>query len=109
MDRWMEASPGIGSWGSPVAEEEWAWASADIERGVDFSPKSGRFVIFQRLASIGGWASVGEVWVYTPGSALRIPAPQFSHTEGTYLNPLRLTINHPSSLRSGDMVHRRWY
>lgn len=90
------------NWGTPVAEGNWSWS---IEGGtitgqqkeVKFATKPGRFVIFERVQAIEGWASAGEVWVYTTIGSAPVTIPDISPPAGSYLTPARIRMNSPTS------------
>lgn len=87
-----DASSSPANWGTPVAEGDWVWPGSGPERTVDFLPRTGRYVIFQCLDSVTGWATAGEVWVYTAGPQVQLSAPEFSSPEGEYPSPLLLSL-----------------
>ncbi len=53
-------------WGTPVAQGQWVWSYGAETKALEFSPQSGRYVIFERITGEDGWAAAGEVWIYRP-------------------------------------------
>jgi hypothetical protein len=51
-------------WGAAVASGSWSWAYGAQTRTINFAPKQGKYVIFQCMYGIGGYASADEVWIY---------------------------------------------
>jgi hypothetical protein len=54
-------------WGAAAATGSWSWANGREVKTVDFTPRSGRYVVFRCLVGNGApwYASAGEIWIYS--------------------------------------------
>jgi len=94
-----EPSTDQSTWGDPVAEGRWTWQDSS-PKTVDFSAKKGRFVIFQCLEALEGWAAAGEVSVFEIGESevpLQAAAPRILPTEGLYETGVQIRLSSTTS------------
>ncbi len=79
-----------GAWGSPAANLFFD----ELDDPIEFTPRTGRFIILQCEPVVGPLAGLAEVTIYETQSSSFPPAtsPQLSLPDGAYLSPVAMRI-----------------